>query len=146
MSNTPASLSLWTASKIFMGLSAVCGLWWYGTSYDPETPNQYLDPNRNYATLPFDMLDAQNICQVKTEARYGDTLLRTQVDSHSTRYEENSGQYKVFMSAHLGNNQIYDEAMVYCFVDADEYVIDHYRVVQSDQKSLMARAKSFFSL
>lgn len=149
MSSTSAPI-LWVVCKIFMGLgaavSAVAGIWWYGSHYDPEMPGKYLDETRNYTMLPFDMFDAQNICQAKAKTRYGETLVRTLVDSHSTRYEEKSGLYKIFMSAHLGDNKIYDEATVYCFVSADEYMIEHFRVIKTDQKSLMARAKSLFTL
>lgn len=150
MSSTPVPALLWATCKVFLGLSAasgaVAGIWWYGSHYDPEIPGKYQDSGRNYAMLPFDMTDAQNICQAKTKTRYGEILVRTQVDYHSTRYEEKSGLYKIFMSAHLGDNKIYDEATVYCFVNPDEYMIEHFRVVQTDQKSLMARAKSLFGL
>ena len=149
MGSSSTSASFWAVSKIALGVSAAltcgAGLLWYGKNYEQEAPGKYFDTKRDYAMLPFDMYDAQNVCQAKTKARYGETLVRSQIDQHSTRFEANSGLYKVFLSAHLGDHKIYDEAQVHCFVNPNEYLVEHYRVFKKDNKSLMDKAISFFN-
>lgn len=127
----------------FTGVVLAC--WLYGQNFDPERSGKYREENRDYSLLPFDMLDAQNICRIKTKLRYGDVLVRSLIDDHSTRYESSSGLYKVFMFAHLGSAQVYDEANIHCFVNPDEYMVEHYRVFQSKQKSIMDRAISLLN-
>jgi len=129
-------LSIWFSLS---GL-AFYGLLWYGRNYDQEAPGKYYNDKRDYQKMPFDIIDALAVCKQKTQVRYGEMLVRAYVDSHSTRFENRAGIYKVFVFAHIGTRQIYDEAMVHCFVDPDEYMVTHYRVFEPEKASLMSRA------
>jgi|GEM_PF-3667427 len=122
-----------------------CSLLWYWQSGDKEGVGQYLEPNRNYQLIPFDITDATAICSRKTAAKYGSMLVRSYVDRHSTRFDSSAGIYKVFMLAHVGSEAVFDEAAVHCFVNPSEYIISHYRTFEKKRESLINRSLDFFS-
>lgn len=103
-----------------------------------------IDANRNYAVLPFDMLDAERYCQLALARKFGDDLLQHHVDAHSSRQDAKSGLYKVFMVAHVGSNKDYESEAVHCFVDPERRVMTHFRTINLKKTSLMSRATKFF--
>lgn len=100
--------------------------------------------SRNYAQTPFDVLDAHQICQHQTKETHGDRLLMSYVDLHSSRFEQNTGEYKIFLNAHIGGRDQYDEAIIHCHIDPNAHLISHYKTVFPTKASLMSRALSFF--
>lgn len=105
-----------------------------------------LDASRDYSRTPFDMADATEYCQKKTERRYGDDLALSYIDEHSTRIDSKSGIYKVFMFAHVGDLRDYEEEAIHCFIDPDRRVLTHYRTINLRKASLMSRAAKFFDV
>lgn len=103
-----------------------------------------IDPGRDYSRVPFNMIDATEYCQLKTQRRYGDSLALSYVDEHSTRIDSRTGIYKVFMFAHVGDLRDYDEEAIHCFVDPERRVLTHYRTINLEKASLMSKAAKFF--
>lgn len=99
---------------------------------------------RNYQQTPFDVLDAQQICQHQTKETHGSRLVMSYLDTHSSRYEETTGMYKIFLKAHIGDLSHHEEATIHCHIDPDEHLISYYKTVFSTKSSLMNRALSFF--
>ncbi|WP_028886520.1 hypothetical protein [Teredinibacter turnerae] len=112
--------------------------WW-------ESADKYADHGRNYNLTPFDINDAARVCTNKTADRFGDQLVRSYVDYHSTRYDARLAIYKVFMHAQLGDLYLHSDAPIHCFVDPKQHIVTHYRSFEA-RKSLMTRAISFISL
>ncbi|TVZ42086.1 hypothetical protein P886_1441 [Alteromonadaceae bacterium 2753L.S.0a.02] len=137
----PVRLLMVLSLAVFSGLIIVYAL---QTFSERERPGKYFDPHRDYLRMPFDINDATGICTHKTELRFGEQLVRSHVDNHSTRYDPKLGIYKVFMSAQLGDLYIYEEAPVHCFVNPREHMISHYRTFEKRQ-SLMTRALKVIS-
>ena len=103
-----------------------------------------IDPARDYSRVPFNMVDATEYCQLKTQQRYGDSLALSYVDEHSTRIDSRTGIYKVFMFAHVGDLRDYQEEAIHCFVDPERRVLTHYRTIDLEKASLMSKAAKFF--
>lgn len=103
-----------------------------------------IDADRNYDVLPFDMMDAERYCRLTVTRRFGDQLLQNYVDEHSSRHDDASGLFKVFMIAHIGTNQEYEREAVHCFVDPERRVMTHFRTINLKKASLMSRATKFF--
>lgn len=104
----------------------------------------FLDEGRDYRISPFDMADATRYCDLKTKSRYGDDLAQTYIDDHSTRKDSRSGIYKIFMVAHVGGLNGYEETSIHCFVDPERRVLTHYRAIDLTKTSLVSRAVKFF--
>lgn len=110
-------------------------------------PTGVIDPNRDFAKIPFDEYDATRICEKRTRMQFrSQSMVRTAVDRHSTRFDKRSGNYKIFMFLDVGDLRNYDEGTVHCFVDARSYVIDHYRTIFEKQQSLLDRALNMFGV
>ncbi|WP_394203335.1 hypothetical protein [Marinagarivorans algicola] len=101
--------------------------------------------SRNYALTPFDEIDAQKICQLKTESVHGSQLVMSYLDSHSSRFETRTGMYKMFLVAHIGTLDDYEEARVHCHVNPKQHQVRHYKTVFPRRASLMSRAFQFFT-
>lgn len=100
----------------------------------------HFDKTRNYTLVPFDELDAMRACQKETTYRYGNTLLRSHIDSHSSRMDKVQGLYKIFMFADIGTKKHFNEVTVHCFVDPKAFMIDHYRAIVKKQDTLLDKA------
>ncbi len=106
----------------------------------------YFDEARDYSQIPFDELDAINVCRAETRKRFGSSLVRLTLNSHSTRFDDRTRIYKMFMVADVGSLRNFEEMAVHCFVDPSEYTIDHYRTFSTKQRSLVDRARGIFGL
>jgi hypothetical protein len=98
---------------------------------------------RDYRFIPFDEYDATMICRDEMESRVGDNLLRSYVDSHSTRMDSRKGIYRVYMIADLGTHDDYREVAVHCFVDKWSNDISHYKQFD-DRKTILSSDLKFF--
>lgn len=105
----------------------------------------YFSSTRDYQQIPFDMTDAMQYCQVKTEQKYGDSLALSYVDEHSTRLDNDNGLYKIFLVAHVGDLVNYQETSVHCFVDQYQHKMTLYRTTKIQDSDFIARAWSFFA-
>jgi hypothetical protein len=101
--------------------------------------------SRNYNLTPFDELDAQQICQHQSRESHGNQLVLSYLDTHSSRFEPRTGFYNVFLIAHIGTRSSYDEAVIHCYVDPQQHLINYYKTVYPLRASLMSRALKFFS-
>lgn len=99
---------------------------------------------RNFRLMPFDLIDATFYCIARTEAKYGEQLALSYVDDHSTRVDPHSGVYKIFMTAHVGTLEEYEETAVHCHVDPHKKMLTQYRTINIENASVMARALKFF--
>lgn len=114
--------------------------------YQTELDKLLIDSARDYSRVPFSMIDATEYCQRRTQRRYGSSLALSYVDEHSTRVDPQSGLYKIFLFARVGDLQDYDEEAIHCFVDPERRVLTHYRTINLRKASLMSRAARFFGI
>lgn len=105
----------------------------------------YLSANRDYQQIPFDILDATHFCQSHTAEKFGAELALAYVDEHSTRFDASKGLYKIFMIAHVGTLDEYQETAVHCFVDQYRYKLTHYRTIKLKDTSFVSKAWQFFA-
>ncbi len=101
--------------------------------------------SRNYTQTPFDEIDAQKICQLQTKNVHGSQLIMSYLDSHSSRFEARTGMYKIFLVAHIGTLNEYEEAKIHCHVSPKQHQVRHYKTVFPKSASLMSRAFKFFN-
>jgi hypothetical protein len=100
---------------------------------------------RDYAQTPFDVLDAQQICQFQTQEVHGNRLIMSYLDTHSSRFESSLGIYKIFLVAHVGTRSDYEEANIHCYIDPNQHLISHYKTIYPEKSSIMSRALKFFT-
>lgn len=86
----------------------------------------------------YDVLDAIAACRDHSKEKFDNTLLRSYVDDHSTRFEEDRGVYLVVLTAHIGSKRKYDDATVYCYVRPATNKVTYFRSYDSDKKSLQS--------
>ena len=103
-----------------------------------------IDISRNYKLAPFDIIDAADACRAQTQQRFGNSLARSYMDEHSTRWDDDAGLYKIFMFAYTGSTNHYKEVAVHCFVDPKKHVLAYYRTIDLNKTSLVSKALKFF--
>ena len=103
-----------------------------------------LNAMRDYSLAPFDIVDAAMHCKKQTQAKFGETLTRSYVDDHSTRWDNDAALFKVFMMAHVGTLTNYSETAIHCFVDPHKQMLTHYRAINLKETSLISKALKFF--
>ena len=134
------------AVTFVLALLGGCLVYWVKhqdqNTYDPYA-DIYMAQDRNYQLTPFDILDATHYCQHETERKFGDQLALSYVDEHSTRYDADKGLYKIFMVAHVGTLDDYEETNVHCFVDQYRYKLTHYRTIKVKDPGIMSKAWKF---
>jgi hypothetical protein len=111
--------------------------------YRQLADSQLIDPARDYSRSPFNMIDATEYCQHKTQRRYGDSLALSYIDNHSSRLDVKTGLYKIFMFVRVGDLRDYEEEAIHCFIDPDRRVLTHYRAISLQKASLMSKAVKF---
>jgi|GEM_PF-6756972 hypothetical protein len=126
-----------------LGTLALAGAFLFYLSYDHQlrtVDNLLVDLHRDFTRYPFDMVDATEYCQRRVSRRYGSNLVLSYVDAHSTRIDSKTGQYKIFMFAHVGDLKNFEEEAVHCFVDPENRMAVHFRTINLRKASLMSRA------
>ena len=135
---------LWSCTIVFvLGVGA-----YLFSKYMPELNTASVlkfNQGRNYDQTPFDELDALQICQFQTKDTHGENLVLAYLDSHSSRFESASGVYKVFLFARIGKPKEYEEAVIHCHINPHKHLIEHYKTVYPEKRSLMSRALKFFT-
>ena len=126
-----------------MIFTALIVLYYSYSHHSKKVDKLLIDPYRDYARSPFNMVDAAEYCQLKTQRRYGDSLALSYIDNHSTRADVKTGLYKIFMFVRVGDLHDYQEEAVHCFVDPERRVLTHYRTINLQKASLMSRAAKF---
>lgn len=149
---TSARKSKWEYIKIiFLGLGAIAaagGILLY-LSYNHQrqvAEKLMVDMNRDFNRMPFDMVDATEYCQTRVVHKYGDNLALSYIDEHSTRIDERTGLYKIFMFAHVGDLRDFEEEAVHCFVDPHRRMLTHFRTINLRKASLMSRVARFIDI
>lgn len=138
------SLRPYLISAVALVIAGAALLYLSHTHYVNKLEELAIDAGRDYHLAPFDIIDATRYCQIKTERKFGENLALSYVDDHSSRQDPRSGIFKIFMVAHLGDLNQYDEEAVHCFIDPHRRVMTHYRTISLQQDSLMNRAIKFF--
>ncbi len=109
-----------------------------------STPAANGKPKVDLEAIRFSLLDAEELCGAKLEDQVGAGLLRYYVDDHSSRLDYDRGIYRVYMKADIGENGIYDEFAVHCFVDQWDQELDHFRKYNPSVKPVMSAELKFF--
>lgn len=107
----------------------------------PEAPSEQ---KVDIAKIRFSLFDAEELCSAKLEEHVGEGLLRYHVDDHSSRLDLDRGVYRVYMKADIGENGIYDEVSVHCFVDQWDQELDHFRQYNPTVKPVVSAELKFF--
>jgi hypothetical protein len=97
---------------------------------------------RDFTTTPFSMMDAYDACVMESEARLGESLLRSHMLPLSTRYEALKDTYLVVINADVGNIEQWSEVMIYCNVNPAAEEISYYKEVYQDRPTLLSRSIS----
>ncbi len=100
--------------------------------------------DRDFQLIPFDMVDANNFCTLKTQIKYGDDLAYSYVDDHSTRYDNEQELFKIFIVAHVGSLEYNRQESVHCFIDPNKHKVTHYRTIKLQNDSLLSKTIQFF--
>lgn len=90
------------------------------------------------------MVDAEIMCEVEMKDRLGDTLLRHYMDTHSSRLDQNSGIFRLYFKADIGDLYKYDEVNVHCFVDKWDKDLAYYREFNPNLKAIKSSDIKFF--
>ncbi|PCK07046.1 MAG: hypothetical protein COA42_16290 [Alteromonadaceae bacterium] len=99
---------------------------------------------RDYLYMPFDVYDAEQLCEDKMKAKLGSRLLRSYVDERSTRLDEEKSVYRVYLKADVGQMDAYDQVNVYCYIDKWDYDLTYYREVNASAKAALYGDIKFF--
>lgn len=86
----------------------------------------------------YDELDAIQSCRKHSQEKFENTIVRSYVDDHSTRFEEDRGVYLVVLNSHIGTARKYDEATVYCYVRPTTNRVTYFRAYDSEKRSLQS--------
>lgn len=85
--------------------------------------------------------DAVKRCELEAQVKFGDQLLRTFPDWHSSRFEPKRSIYLVMLSADVGRLDLFQTANVYCYVDPVDRDVDYYRVAGLKSRSIFSLKK-----
>jgi len=99
---------------------------------------------RNFKLQPFTLMDANDVCELKSKEQLGASLLRYTMNPLSTRYQEDKNSYFVVLDADIGTIDLWEEIMIFCDVDPRSHEVSHYKVVYGDDESIFLKAKNIF--
>ena len=99
---------------------------------------------RDFNYRPFDLYDAENLCQQKMKFELKDKLLRFYVDDHSTRNDTKYGVYRIYFKADIGEMDNYEEYIIYCFVDSWDNELSYFRQMEDGLKEVKSTDLKFF--
>ncbi len=140
-----SQLLTFIAAGAVVTLATVVGTHHYQSAGDSRSAHEDLFGQRDFRRIPFDEYDATQVCQHKAKRQFGDALLRSHVDDHSTRFEPQRDIFVVSLIGNVGTPQQFEDVFIYCYVDPHEYAVTYYDTVYAEQRSLMSRALSFFN-
>ncbi len=96
--------------------------------------------------VPFGVLDAAAECELETQDRLSDVLVRSRVDWHSTRFQPDRNVFVVALQADIGSLHNFEQANVYCYINPRTQQVSYFNAYDEDGKSYMSRAISFESV
>lgn len=106
---------------------------------------EQFNQSRNYALNPFNEVDAYELCHIQTQTAHGEQLITSYPDAHSSRFEPGQGIYKIFLVAHIGTYNDYQEAKIHCHINPYQHQIKYYKTIFPRGSSIMSRALKFFN-
>ncbi len=92
--------------------------------------------------LQFDGMQAVSNCQEKAFQKFSGTLLRSEVDWRSTRYQEEQDQFVVLLNGSTGNLQHHEPVTIYCYIDPDSEEVSYFRAYDSNNSSIFSNGLS----
>ncbi|WNO08468.1 hypothetical protein [Teredinibacter sp. KSP-S5-2] len=95
-------------------------------------------------TIPYNQYEAEVLCQNQMRENIGDTLLRSHVDNHSSRLDNVSGIYRIYLKADVGTLRDYKEVMVYCQVNQYNKQLSYFKTVDPSKKPFSYADIQFF--
>lgn len=101
--------------------------------------------SRDFSKTPFGLMDAYDACLAESQAKFGDSLLRSQMLPLSTRFDESSQEYLVVINADVGVIDDWTQATIYCSIDPVAEQISYYKEVHDGQESILSKTMSFLS-
>ncbi len=100
---------------------------------------------RDFSKTPFGLMDAYDACVLESKAKMGSGMLRNHILPLSTRYNHETDEYFVVLSADVGSVHDWSEAMIYCTIDVEKEMISHYKEIHDENSSLLSRTMSMLS-
>jgi|GEM_PF-1155743 len=92
--------------------------------------------DRNFNQAPFDANDASRACEAESKRKFGDTLLRSNVNWHSTRFDEQRKLWLVVLDSDVGNLEQFDNASIYCYINPRTYEVSYFKAYDSESRVL----------
>lgn len=93
---------------------------------------------RDFQQVPFDSLDASESCRNESKGQFGQDFLRSTVDWHSTRFQENREVYIVVLDADIGTRENFEQARVYCYVNPKSYIVSYFKAYDSHNDAMLS--------
>ncbi len=98
---------------------------------------------RDFSKIPFDSLDATRGCEQEARDKFTGEYLRSTVDWHSTRFQENRDTFIVVLNADIGTLENFEEAKVYCYVNPRTYMVSYFKAYDGNDKPMLSNGISF---
>jgi hypothetical protein len=88
-------------------------------------PNQFIDVLPQAELMGHDgavvkvegLLTAEQLCREQLNVRYGDRLMSTTVDSHSSRFDMPRDLFLIFMRVSVGGDSKVEDLRIHCHVE-----------------------------
>lgn len=131
------NIAILFAASMILSL-ALAILWDYtNRSWADSSP-----PSINYHT--FNQYEAELICEDKMQDQLGDSLVRSYVDEHSTRFDELAGIFRIYLVADIGSHTDFKEVMIYCQVSDYDHELAYYKLIDPSLKPFTYADIKFF--
>ncbi len=97
---------------------------------------------RDFAQVPFDRLDAARACQLKTQHKFEGDYLRSNIDWHSTRWQEERSQFLVVLHADIGDLREHEPATIYCYISSRTQLVNYLKAYDANGKDMLSHGIS----
>lgn len=115
------------------------------SSFKPSAAGKLLFTGRNFTLQPFTLMDANDLCELETREKLGESLLRYHMNPLSTRYEERKDRYFVVLNADIGTVTQWEEALIYCDVNPSAHKVAYYKEHYGTGDSFLSSTRGLFS-
>lgn len=100
----------------------------------PSSDTLFAD--RNFAEAPFDANDASRACEAESKHKLGNSLLRTNINWHSTRFDEKRQLWLVVLDGDVGDLEQFESAHIYCYINPRSYEVSYLKAYDSESRPL----------
>lgn len=100
---------------------------------------------RDFEQVPFDAYDATLACTQEAHGKFGRQLLRTSVDWHSTRLDQERNLFMVVLYADVGTLKAFEAATVYCYISRRDFQVSYFKAFDSNSRDMFSKRSFDFA-